>query len=268
VATYAWAKEREELEGLSEAIASRIALLGIPIDRVSLQEALDLIARWIEQKRTTHLVLTPDTTALMRARWDEPLREIYQGADLVTADGVGLVWASRLLGAPLGERVAGIDLMEALCERAARRGYKLFLLGAKPGIAQRAACNLKERLPDLAIVGAHHGYFAFGSAEEEAVLEEINRLAPDILLVGMGVPRQELWMRMHRDSLSVPVMMGVGGSFDVLSGCVPRAPLSWQRLGLEWLWRTIREPSRLRKVRVIPLFMLKILLYKALQPFG
>lgn len=263
-----WPSEREELEGLSEAIPPQIALLGVPIDRVTLHEALDLIARWIEQKSSTRLVFTPDTTALMRARWDGSLREAYERADLVTADGIGLVWASRLLGAPLGERVAGIDLMEALCERAARRGYKLFLLGARPGVAQAAARNLRARFPGLVIVGTHHGYFAFGSLEEEAVLEEINRLAPDLLLVGMGVPRQERWMLRHRNDLGVPVVMGVGGSFDVLSGRVARAPLGWQKLGLEWLWRTLREPHRLRRVRVIPLFMLKIIIHKALQGFG
>jgi N-acetylglucosaminyldiphosphoundecaprenol N-acetyl-beta-D-mannosaminyltransferase len=199
----------------------------------------------------------------MRARWDDALQQAYQGADLVTADGTGLVWAARLLGASLPERVAGIDLMEAFCQRAATKGYRLFLLGARPAVARETAQRLKRRFPALQIVGAHHGYFA--QSKEATVLEMIRQARPDLLLVGLGVPRQERWMMRVKDCLNVPVMIGVGGSFDVLSGRLPRAPRTWQRAGLEWLWRALREPRRFWRLRVIPLFLLKILWYKAVQ---
>jgi N-acetylglucosaminyldiphosphoundecaprenol N-acetyl-beta-D-mannosaminyltransferase len=248
--------------------ATRIYLFGVPIDRLSLAEALERIEHWLE-RGSTHLVFTPDTPALMRARWDESLRYAYLNADLVTADGMGLVWASRLLSEGLpGGRVAGIDLVEALCAQAVRRGYKLFLLGAEPGVAEEAACSLRARYPSLAIVGVHHGYFDFDSPQEEALIKDIRRAAPDLLLVGMGVPRQERWMVHNRARLDVPVMMGVGGSFDVLAGRVRRAPQAWQQLGLEWLWRLLHEPRRLKRARLIPLFMIRVLLYRLSSDLG
>lgn len=240
-------------------------MFDLPIDLVSLSEAVERLDSWIQRGDCTHLLFTPDTTALMRARWDETLKEAYRRADLVTADGTGLVWASRIFGTTLPERVAGIDLLEAFCPRAAEKGYRLFMLGSKSGVAGEAAQNLQRRFPALQIVGAHHGYF--DRSDDQAVLEKIQQAAPDLLLVGMGVPRQEEWILRTRDRLNVPVIMGVGGSFDVLSGRLRRAPRSWQRMGLEWLWRALREPSRFWRVRVIPLFLLKTLGYKLLQLF-
>ncbi len=242
-----------------------VELFGVPIDRVSLSGALTCIEHWIDEGPCgrSRLVVTPDTTAIMRARRDPELRAIYQRADLVTADGAGIVWASRWLDALLPERVAGIDLIEAYCERAAERGDQLFLLGAAPGVADAAAQRLQRRFPGLNMVGTHHGYFS--SSEEPAVVSAIARARPDVLLVGMGVPRQELWMVRHRSRLRVAVMMGVGGSFDVLSGRLPRAPRCWQGVGLEWLWRALRQPKRLWRVRLIPLFMLRILTDRALS---
>ncbi len=273
VSTRAWPKIGErvprapwlafEPEAIWKATPSRVHLFGIPIDRVLLEEAVRRLEDWINRKTSVRLVLTPDTTALWRARWDSLLRAAYCQADLVTADGTGLIWASRLLGDPLPGRVTGIDLLERFCERAASKGYRLFLVGAKPGVAFRAACKLQERYAGLQIVGTRDGYFS--AAEEAALIEEIRRAAPDLLLVGMGVPRQERWMLQHQNLLDVPVVMGVGGSFDVLSGQLPRAPITWQRWGLEWLWRALREPHRFWRARVIPLFLAKIFFHKLLQ---
>jgi N-acetylglucosaminyldiphosphoundecaprenol N-acetyl-beta-D-mannosaminyltransferase len=250
--------------GEIRAIDDRVELFGIPIDRVTLHSALERIERWVLQGPCgrARIVVTPDTTALMRARRDPRLREVYRRADLVTADGAGIVWASRRLAAPLPERVAGIDLIEAYCGRAAGRDDRLFLLGAAPGVADAAARRLRRRFPGLNVVGTHHGYFS--SNEESYVVREIERARPDVLLVGLGVPKQELWMFRNHTRARVPVMIGVGGSFDVLSGRLPRAPRLWQRIGLEWLWRALREPRRLWRVRVIPLFMLQILTERAL----
>lgn len=245
---------------------SRLQLFGIPLDRLLLSQAIDRLECWIQTRSDTRFVLTPDTTALMRSRWDSVLKEAYRTADLVTADGTGLVWASRVLGAPLPERVTGIDLLEALWNRAAAEGYRLFFLGAKPGVAYAAAQQLRTRFPLLNIVGVHHGYFA--RSQEEAIVNAIRDAAPDLLLVGMGVPRQENWILRMKDQLNVPVIIGVGGSFDVLSGRLRRAPRTWQALGIEWLWRAIQEPQRFWRVRVIPLFVMKILCYRLWQLFA
>ena len=247
--------------------AGRVVLFGVPFDRVSLEGALARIDGWVgdphpERSRT---VMTPDTPALMRARRDPLLRGAYQQADLVTPDGAGIVWGARSLGldAPLAERVSGIDLAEGLLARGARRGYRFFFLGARPGVAREAARRLRERHPGLRVVGTHHGYFS--EHEEPALVARINALRPDVLLVGLGVPKQELWMLRHREALKVPVMIGVGGSFDVWSGRARRAPESWQRLGLEWLWRALREPHRWERARAIPQFMGLVLLQRALS---
>ncbi|MFQ6090675.1 MAG: WecB/TagA/CpsF family glycosyltransferase, partial [Candidatus Bipolaricaulia bacterium] len=202
------------------------------------------------------IVATPDTMALWQAQRAPRLKEAYRRADLVTPDGIGLVWASRFLGAPLPERVTGIDMIEEICRRATRRGYRIFLLGARPGVAQKAKERLEKRFPGVRIVGTHHGFFA----DDRQVISKINGCRPDILLVGLGVPRQELWMMENKERLEVKILIGVGGSFDVLSGRLPRAPLALQRLGLEWLYRLFLQPWRARRVLAIPAFLLRILL--------
>ncbi|MFQ5793507.1 MAG: WecB/TagA/CpsF family glycosyltransferase [Candidatus Bipolaricaulia bacterium] len=240
-----------------QATDIRTELFGVPVDRVTFREALVRFERLIEEC-WGGMVLTPDVTAVIRARREERLRQIYGKADLVTADGAGLVWASRLLGGPLPERVTGIDMVEAFCARATRNGYTLFLLGARPGIASMAKRRLEHRFPGLNIVGVHHGYFE----DDTAVIGLIRATAPDVLLVGLGVPRQEYWVMDHRDELNVPLCMGVGGSFDVLSGRIPRASARWQRFGLEWLYRIVVEPRRFWRDLAIPLFILRVLLAK------
>lgn len=234
-----------------------VNLLGVRVHAVSSAEALDRIDRWIAGSDRSRLVMTPDTTALMQAQSTRQLRDAYRQADLVTADGAGLVWASRQLRHPLPERVTGIDLLSELCHRAARRRHRVYLLGAQHGVAQDAGTILSRRHPGLTIAGTHHGYF--DDSHSDHVIQEINASAPDVLFVGMGVPRQEIWMSAHAHELDVPVVMGVGGSFDVLAGHMRRAPQSWQTLGLEWLWRAMWEPRRLWRARLIPRFMLQIL---------
>jgi N-acetylglucosaminyldiphosphoundecaprenol N-acetyl-beta-D-mannosaminyltransferase len=175
---------------------------------------------------------------------------------LVTADGAGLLWAARQLGQPLPERVTGIDLMQEACQRAAREGWRVYLLGAQPGIAQAAAAKLQGRYADLQICGLYHGYFA---DQEDAVIVQINAAAPDILFVALGLPAQERFCAKHQHSIKAAVAIGVGGSLDVLAGKVKRAPRFMQRLKLEWLWRLILQPSRLPRMLVIPKFMWKVI---------
>jgi N-acetylglucosaminyldiphosphoundecaprenol N-acetyl-beta-D-mannosaminyltransferase len=239
---------------------SHFHLFGIPIDRLTQSEVIERVDGWVAERKIGSLICTPDTTALMRARWDSNLKVAYQAADLVTADGTGLVWASQLFGSPISERVTGIDLMESLCRNAEQHGHRVFLLGAAPGVIEKAREKLQKRYPKLHVVGTHHGYF--GSEDENDLIAKINETKPDLLFVGMGVPRQESWLIQNRGKLEVPVLMGVGGSFDVMAGLVQRAPEVWQNKGLEWLWRTICQPERIWRIRVIPIFLLQILFYK------
>lgn len=245
----------------TEVRAKEFVLFRTPIDCVTLDEAVQRLASFLRARRSA-LVCTPDTTAIVRAQRDHKLREVYERADLVTPDGTGIVWAGRLLGAPVRERVSGIDLVERLFASWAhsRAPLRVFLVGAAPGVAERAAQKLCERYPNLQIVGTHHGYFR--PDENERVLSLINRAQPDIVLVGLGVPKQELWMQENRAKLNVSVLMGVGGCFDVWAGRLQRAPVRWQRLGLEWLYRVFQEPRRLVRVSAIPLFVGQISLIK------
>ncbi|MGQ9734889.1 MAG: WecB/TagA/CpsF family glycosyltransferase [Candidatus Bipolaricaulia bacterium] len=255
VLLWRWGRPIPEKE--LSATADHFHLLGIPLARVRLCEAVDLLERRLAEG-SQMVVATPDTTAFWRAQREPLLKQVYQRAELVTPDGIGLVWASRLLGlgAPLPERVTGIDLAEEVCRRAAVRGYRLFFLGAHPGVAEEAKMRLEERFPRLRIVGTHHGYFD----DDERVIELVNASEAEILLVGLGVPRQELWMMENRGRLKAKVLIGVGGSLDVLSGRLPRAPLLLQRLGLEWLYRLLRQPWRARRALAIPAFLLRVLL--------
>lgn len=236
----------------------KIVLFGTPLDRVSLDEAVEKIEDFIATHQRA-LVCTPDTTAILRAQRDRQLREAYAQAHLVTPDGIGLVWAARLLGAPLRERVSGIDLLERLFSQG--RQLKAFLLGAAPGVAERAAQRLTERYPNLQIVGTQHGYFP--PEENEHVLKVIRQVQPDMVLIGLGVPRQERWMLENRQKLDVPVMMGVGGCFDVWAGRLRRAPQRWRQLGLEWFYRFLQEPRRLGRTSAILLFIAQVYLLKA-----
>ncbi len=226
-----------------------VNLLGVPVAAVTMEEALDILEKFVSERRT-HLVVTSDASSIVRAQEDEEFRRIVQSADLVTPDGIGVVWGARLIGLPIFQRVPGVELMAKLCERAAQKGWKVFLLGAKPGVAEQAAKNLQARYPGLQIVGTHHGYFT--SEEELQVIAKIKTAQPDILFVAFGIPKQEKWIARHADELQVPICVGVGGSFDVYAGIVKRAPEWVQRLCLEWLYRTIKDPKRLPRLKAIP----------------
>jgi len=229
-----------------------VELLGVPVHRTDLAGALHRITQFVEEG-APHQIVTPDSSALVRAQHDQELMAILRLADLVTADGAGVVWMAKVLGLPLWERVSGVDLMDHICELAAEKGYSIYLLGAVPGVARAAAQRLEDRHPGLTVVGTMHGYF--DEIQEQQVVRRIKEAKPDILFVALGVPKQEKWIRRHLDQLSVPVAIGVGGSFDVISGRQKRAPAFMRRWGLEWLWRTMREPSRLPRLAALPKFV-------------
>ncbi len=251
-------KDRWLIGGL-ESNERKLKLFGTPVDRVTSTEAVNRLESFVRSGHQA-MIVTPDTTALMRAQRDAKLRKIYEEAALVTPDGSGLVLASKLLGFALRERVSGIDLLQKFLPLAAQKKYKIFLLGAAPGVAEEAAQKLGERFAGLNIVGTHHGYFS--ETENNSVIQKIRDVQPDLVLVALGVPHQEYWMAAHREALGVNTLMGVGGSLDVFAGRVKRAPKMWQTLGLEWAYRVLKQPWRLWRVRVIPLFLSKVLLLK------
>ena len=220
----------------------RADILGCPIDRLSMQQTLAAIEHAIATSRyTQHMAIN---AAKLVAMQDDPkLCQIIDDCGLVSADGQSVVWASRLLRDPLPERVAGIDLMDALLDLAERRGYRVYFLGARADVLDRAISRLLSRFPKLLVAGARDGYFADHEAPQ--VCETIRASHADVLFVAMSSPRKEYFLGEHGPDLDVPFVMGVGGSIDVIAGMTRRAPAAWQHLGLEWLFRLLQEPRRM-----------------------
>jgi N-acetylglucosaminyldiphosphoundecaprenol N-acetyl-beta-D-mannosaminyltransferase len=229
--------------------AARREVLGTQVHALTMPVALEWIRTRIEARDPTYVVTLNGAMLVQTAR-DERWRVLANDAGLVTADGVAVLLAARILGVRISERVAGIDLVVALCEQAARCGHRVFLFGGRAGVAADAARVLQRRFPALNIVGASHGFYDAG--DDETVREAVRAARPDLLLVALGMPRQEQWMRRWHRELQVPVSVGVGGSFDVLAGVVRRAPRWAQRLGLEWLYRALLEPRRWQVIATIP----------------
>ena len=228
----------------------QIIILGVPIDDLNMEQALDRLEEFIEIGRKegkTHHVATVNADFAVKARNDPELRQILLEIDMATADGMPLVWGARLLGMHLEGRVTGADLVPALAERAAKKEYTLYFLGAAPGVAAQAAEILKARYPGLKIVGVVSPPKSSILQMDPAIVEDIRRTKPDVLLVAFGNPKQEKWISLYRRELSVPVMIGVGGTFDFIAGNTKRAPEWMQRTGLEWVFRLIQEPGRLWK---------------------
>lgn len=243
-------QERETLFNREEAEdpSKRIKILDLPIDCVSLPEAVKRIADWVSAGRSGYVV-TANPELAVRARREPSLRAIVAGADLVTADGVGMLWAARLKGRSLPERVSGIDLAEELLMRGVQEGWRFFFLGGEPGVAEAAAEAARRR--GVQIVGWRHGFFP--PAEEAAIVAEMSSRRPQVVLVGLGSPRQEGWCARYASEVGA-VLIGVGGTLDVLAGRKRRAPLWMRRCGLEWLYRLVREPRRWRRILALPVF--------------
>jgi N-acetylglucosaminyldiphosphoundecaprenol N-acetyl-beta-D-mannosaminyltransferase len=220
----------------------RARILGCGVDRVDMAQGLARAEALLrEDGPSQHMAVNAAKLVLMRR--DPALQQLANRCDLVTADGQSVVWASRLLGDPLPERVTGIDLMQELLALAARRGYRVYLLGARPDVLERAAERLLAEHPGLPLVGRRDGYFT--RDEEEAVAADIRAARPDMLFVGMPSPRKEHFLERWLPELEVPFAMGVGGSIDVVAGVTRRAPRVLQRLGLEWAYRLAQEPGRM-----------------------
>lgn len=231
---------------------NKAVILGAEVDIVNAEQALQRIKQLIQQGQSAH-VITLNAEIVYQAQRDQGLLNLINGADLVTPDGIGIVWGGKKLGYPLSERVTGIDLLYLLCKEAIKEDWRIYLLGAAPGIAEEAAKQLGLSYPGLKICGVHDGYF--GEQDMDGLIAEIKAVQPDILFVALGAPKQEFWIKQYKNELGVPVSIGVGGSFDVVAGMKERAPAWMIKANLEWLYRLLKEPSRWRRQLALPKFV-------------
>lgn len=245
-----------------ENTPDKIDILGIKINALTPQDVLQKIDNHITTPKSGFLhIITADSLALVRNENDPDFNKKMITAEMVVPDGAGVVWAADFIGTPLPSRVPGVALVSQICERAKNNDYKIFMIGSKPGIAQKAAEILKEQT-DANIVGIENGYFTKDSDEEIQMLQKIKDSQANIVFVALGVPRQEDFITKLRNYSDHMVAIGVGGSFDVISGTLPRAPQWMQRFGMEWLFRLWLEPKRITRILEIPLFVINVMRYK------
>jgi N-acetylglucosaminyldiphosphoundecaprenol N-acetyl-beta-D-mannosaminyltransferase len=231
-------------------------ILGVRVDVVTFEQALARIESFIEEGRPQQIT-TVNPEFVMAAQSDAEFRRIINQSALALPDGVGVWWASRHQGCPLPERIPGVDLVERLAALSADRGYRIYFLGAMPGVADKAVEVLRARYPTLQVAGAYAG--SPHPKEEAAIVERVCAARPHILLVAYGAPAQDYWIDRNLDRLQVPVCIGVGGSFDYIAGVRPRAPSLLRRMGLEWLHRLVTQPWRWRRMLALPRFAWRVL---------
>ena len=236
----------------------RIDVLGTKFDNLTMDEALARGEALMKEHAGCYVV-TPNPEIVMLCREDPATAAAVDAASLVIADGIGVIHGAKILGTPLRQKLPGIDFTTALMERMAGKGQSVFLLGAKPGVADMAAERLQKRFPGLVIAGTNDGYFS----DDAPIVSKISAARPDLLLVCLGAPKQEKWMHSHAGKLDVGLMIGAGGSLDVFAGTVERAPEKWQRAGLEWLYRLLKEPRRIGRMMKLPQFLLLVCVQRA-----
>ena len=236
---------------------NRVNILGVPVDMVDKEQASAVFAEIFSQPGCS-MIVTPNSEIVQNASKDEELRSLIASADLIIPDGIGLVYASKVMGCPLSERVTGIDFLESIIARLAQTGESIFFFGSKPGVADEAADRMKKKYPGLRVAGTQNGYF---QPEEEAlIVKQINESGADFLCVALGAPKQERFIAQHRDEFtSVRGASGVGGSLDVWAGNLKRAPEFYRNHGLEWLYRFIQQPTRFKRMLTLPVFMLRVI---------
>lgn len=227
---------------------SRIKFMNTEIDNLTIDEALKRIDELILENKNAYVV-TPNVDHIVRLERDGELKEVYRHADLILTDGKPLVWISKLYGKPIKEKISGSDLFPRLCALAAKKGYKMFFLGAAEGVAAKAAENLTKRFEGLQVVGTYSPPFAFekDKAERAKIVKMIKDVSPHILIVGLGCPKQELFILHNKDVLGVPLSLGLGASLDFEAGKIKRAPAWMSEHGLEWFYRFLKEPKRMFK---------------------
>ncbi len=238
-------------------MTDKVNILGVKVDKASIPLAVSKIMQFLQEDRM-HSVFTPNSEILMEAYKNEEFRHVLNKADLLTADGIGVVYASRILKNPIPERAAGFDIACKLLETLKGTSYKIFLFGGKPGVAEMAQVKLEEKYKGINICGTRNGYF--NAEDEERIIKEINLSGADIVFVCLGAPKQEMWIHNNREKLKTRVALGIGGSLDVFAGTAMRAPEFYCKHGLEWLYRLMKQPSRFVRMLALPKFGFTVLL--------
>ncbi|AHV99369.1 N-acetylmannosaminyltransferase [Paenibacillus sabinae T27] len=233
-----------------------VTIFGIPVSKMDMKETLSYLIEAI-QSRAPHQVITANPIMVMAALDNPAYKEIMVSAELVVPDGTGVVWAAERGGNPVKERVPGYDLLHELMKEGEHYHWRVYLLGSTPEVIRETASRLQMQYPGVTIAGFRDGFF--GPAEDDEVVATIVEAKPDLLFVARGADTQEPWIAKHKSRLGIPVMMGVGGSFDVISGKTKRAPLAFQKLRLEWFYRLLKEPTRYKRMLALPKFAVKVM---------
>ncbi|SET06115.1 N-acetylmannosaminyltransferase [Natronincola peptidivorans] len=236
----------------------QVRILGVPIDIITEEETFQKLVSFLDAEgEALKKIYTPNPEIVMVAQQDPELLKALEDADLVLPDGIGLLIASKLKGFGLKERVTGIDTMDKLLTYCGEQGKSIFLLGGKPGTAEIACKNMGNKYRGLKIAGFHHGYFQ--EMDEVEIVEGINKAQPDVLFVCLGAPKQEKWVNKYKHQLHCRLAMGVGGSVDIYAGTAKRAPVIFQKTGLEWFYRLAKEPWRIKRMMALPKFLIDVL---------
>ena len=237
----------------------KVNILGAKIDKCNIEQASDRIIEIIESGEKGKYVFTPNSEILMRAYRDKEFCDILNTASLLTADGIGVVYASRIVKNPINERCAGFDTACRLMEKMAQKGMSLYLFGSKPGVAETAGKIIEERYKGIKVVGCADGYF--DAEKEKQIIADINEKKPNVLFVCLGAPKQEKWIYDHCNEIEVNVSLGIGGTIDVISGNAERAPEFYIKHNIEWLYRLKKQPSRIVRMMDLPKFGFTVLLH-------
>ncbi len=240
-------------------MSNKVDILGIQVDALTMAEAVAMAERYMEE-RACVMIATANAEMILRATHDEELREILNEAALVVPDGAGTVWAAHHLGFEMPERVAGYDLAQEIMRLAPSKKRRIYFFGSAPGVADKAKKKAEQLYPGIEIVGTRDGYFT--PDDEPGIIADIKEKHPDLLLAALGVPKQEKWIRAHKEELGVPLSIGVGGTLDVMAGVMKRAPRWMQKAKLEWLFRGMLQPKRAGRLLALPKFVLKVHKYK------
>lgn len=237
-------------------MSKKTVVLGVPFDAVTMEQAVAKAKKMLTDGGQ-HFICTPNPEIVMEAQKDKDLMDILHEADMVIPDGIGVVWASKYSNIRLTERVPGYDLTQNLMAELVSTEETFYFFGGAPGVASTAARKMMKKYPGLQVVGVHNGYF--DEKEEKRIIQDIKTKSPSILLVGLGAPKQEKWIYENLRLVGAKVAIGVGGSFDVMAGNVKRAPQIFCKLGLEWFYRLITQPTRWRRMMRLPKFALTVL---------
>lgn len=238
-----------------------VEIMGVPFVNTDMDELVGHLDERLSRSEKTFLV-TANPEIMMHAERDSKYLHILKNSDFVIPDGIGILIGAKILGTPIRQRLAGYDLVLELLRLCAEQQYSVYFLGSKPSVIEEAAKRVKASYPALAVAGSHHGYV---DMDDESIIREIQSTEPDVILVGLGFPKQERWIERYQAFLNKGLLIGVGGSFDGLAGKTKRAPHVWRKLNVEWLYRLIQHPSRWRRMLVLPLFMIRVIKTRILR---